>query len=92
MPPDAGYFRIRGHYRVSDLNLGRIDQVSGLLEDLLAQRADGADPVSGHVLPGSAGSDAIVGITNSGIVFVATGANVLLHGLSPLSAGVNGIA
>ena len=53
-----------------------------LLESILTQSADGALEVLGQILKGGAGGDAVVGITNGGIVFVTAGANVFHSGNS----------
>jgi hypothetical protein len=54
-----------------------------LLKDILAHAADGADPILSDLLPGGAGSHAVIRIANSGIIDVATGANILIHVRSP---------
>ncbi len=49
------------------------------LKSVLAEAAGGADPIGGNIFPGSAGSYAVIGIANGGIVFIAAGANVFFH-------------
>ena len=48
-------------------------------EHVLAQAADGADPIFGDIFPGGAGSDAAVGIADGGVIDIAAGADIL-HG------------
>src|SRR5699024_10045843 len=50
-----------------------------LLEHILAETAGGANPVLRNVLPGCTGSNAVVRIADSGIVYIAAGANIFLH-------------
>ena len=47
-----------------------------LLKSILVQPANGADEILGQILPGGAGLDAVVGITEGGVVLISTGANV----------------
>ena len=46
------------------------------LECVLAQAADGANPILCYLFPRGAGRNAVIGIAYRGIVFVATGTNV----------------
>ena len=46
------------------------------LESVLAKTANGAFEVFGDFLPRRAGGDAVIGIAESRIVFITTGANV----------------
>ena len=49
-------------------------------ELILAYAAQGAHPISGNLLPGGAGGNAVVGITLSGIVDIAAQiTNILIH-------------
>ena len=49
-------------------------------EHVLADSADGADPVIGNILKGCAGSDAAVGITNLRIIHISAGITyILIH-------------
>ena len=50
-----------------------------LFKYILAHSADGADPAVGDLVPGGAGGDAVVGITHSGVVLIAAGADILIH-------------
>ena len=50
-----------------------------LFKSVFAQTADGADPIFGNVFPGSAGGHTVIGIADSGIVFIAAGAGVFIH-------------
>lgn len=56
-------------------------RICGLLflEHVLAQAADGADPIGGDIFPGSAGGDAVIGIANGGVINIAAGADILIH-------------
>ena len=54
-----------------------------LYEYVLAEAANGANPIVGNVLKGGAGSDTAVGIANLGIVNIAAGAYVLFHSMLP---------
>ena len=57
-------------------------QLLFLLEGVLAEAADGALEVLGKLLEGGAGGDAVVGITEGGVVFVTAGANVFHNRIS----------
>ena len=51
-------------------------QLLFLLKGVLAEAADGALEVLGKLLEGGAGSDAVIGIADGGVVFVTARANV----------------
>ena len=50
-----------------------------LLESVLTQSADGADPIFGNIVPFGAGSNAVFGIAGSGIILITAGAYILFH-------------
>ena len=50
-----------------------------LFKYILAHSTDGADPAVGDLVPGGAGGDAVVGITHSGVILIAAGADILIH-------------
>ena len=51
-------------------------------EHVLAQAADGADPILGDIFPGGAGGDAAVGVADGGVIDIAAGADVLHDAVS----------
>lgn len=56
-----------------------LSQVLRLFKLTLAQTTHGADPVGGDILPGRAGSHAVVGASHGRVIFIAAGANILIH-------------
>ena len=54
-------------------------------KSVLAQAADGADPIFGNVFPLGAGSNAVFGITGGRIILITTGAQILFHNHFSLS-------
>ena len=54
-----------------------------LLKDILAHAAHGALPALRHILPGSAGGDAVLGVADSGVIDVAAGAHILVRVYTP---------
>ena len=55
------------------------------LEHILAQTANRANPILGDIFPLSAGSDSAIGVANSRVINIATGANVLFQDFILLS-------
>ena len=56
-----------------------LSQVLRLFKLTLAQTTHGADPVGGDILPGRAGSHAVVGASHGRVIFIAAGADILIH-------------
>ena len=59
--------------------LKRLLALSGGIKGILAHAADGADPIIGNILKGSAGSDTAIGIAKLGVVNVTANA-LVFHG------------
>ena len=59
--------------------LATSSKVLRLVKRVLAQPTDGAYPILRDVFPGGAGSYAVIGIAQLGIVYIAAGAFVFFH-------------
>ena len=51
------------------------------LKHILAETANGAYKILGNFFPGCAGSDAVIGIADFGIINISAGTNILFHNM-----------